>query len=476
MVDRSRLPFTPRSPEALFRFQVVSQVRARTLAGETLARAIRAVGATPVLDAASMQPRRVSERSIYRWVAAFAARGMAGLEPKARQAAAASRVLPERLLEFVRTERDLDPRASLPEMLRRARENRILSANERVDRTTLWRACSRMGLPMRRRQQQCQADVRSFAYPHRMMMLLADGKHFRAGRNHTKRVALFFLDDASRKGLEVVVGPSESTELFLRGLYGTTREAGLADVVYLDNGPGFISDDTQAVVAALPSHLVLGTAGYPEGHGKIERFNQTAQDDLLRSLAGAPDVDDDPGALELRLRHYVREQYNRRPHDSLDGQSPAARWDADTRPLRFPTSDEELRAKFVVTFGRKVTNDNLVPFGRVDYEVPRGYAGKHIRVYRHLLEGDLFVIHDGLMVRLRPVDRARNAVDRRAPRLAPPKPAPGPGDPGGLPPARSAATLAFERDFGPLVGPDGGFTAATTHDAEEEPDENGHAQ
>ena len=57
--------------------------------------------------------------------------------------------------------------------------------------------------------------------------------------------------------------------------------------------------DTAAACRRLDIHLVLGTAAYPEGHGKIEKFNQTAQAQVLRGLTGAADVDDDCGALEI---------------------------------------------------------------------------------------------------------------------------------------------------------------------------------
>ena len=46
----------------------------------------------------------------------------------------------------------------------------------------------------------------------RMLMVLADGKHFRAGTARLKRVALVFLDDASRYGLDVVVGEARLAE------------------------------------------------------------------------------------------------------------------------------------------------------------------------------------------------------------------------------------------------------------------------
>jgi hypothetical protein len=47
-----------------------------------------------------------------------------------------------------------------------------------VDRTAVWCACVRLGLPLLRVPARQEADQRRFAYPHRMMMVLADGKHF----------------------------------------------------------------------------------------------------------------------------------------------------------------------------------------------------------------------------------------------------------------------------------------------------------
>jgi len=281
-------------------------------------------------------------------------------------------------------------------------------------------------------------------------MMLADGKHFRAGVRRAKRVAVFFLDDATRFGLGVVVGTAESAELFLRGLHRVLRRFGFMDIVFLDRGAGFKADDTAAACRRLDIHLVLGTAAYPEGHGKIEKFNQTAQSQVLRGLPGAADVDADCGALELRLSHFLDHRYNQQPHEALDGQTPLARFEADTRALRFPADDAELTDRFVVTETRKVSADNVVSYDGIAYEVPRGHAGTDVTVWRHLLSGALSVVHDGRLVALAPVDLAKNAISRRA---TPSSPAP--DDDERAP--QTAAQLAFARDFAPVVGPDGGF-------------------
>ena len=167
-----------------------------------------------------------------------AAGAVSDLEPQPRTRIATSQALSSELVTFVRTERQRDARASVPELVRRARERGIIPVDLEIDRTTVWRACRRMGLPTRQRPHKRDGDTRRWRYAERMQCVLADGKHFRAGAARLRRVALFFLDDATRYGLAVVVGTAESSALFLRGLHEVVMHHGSADLYYLDKGPG----------------------------------------------------------------------------------------------------------------------------------------------------------------------------------------------------------------------------------------------
>lgn len=436
------------SVEALLRFRIVSEVLTEVMRAKPRGQAVRDVASRQHSEFDGTE-RWVSARTLYRWVGAYERGGLAALEPQKRQRVETSAVLPETLVSFLREEKQTDPLASVPELLRRARERGELAEHDDVDRTTAWRAVKRMGLQTRRRPTKHEGDMRRFAYFHRMQMVLCDGKHFRAGIHRLRRVALFFLDDATRYGLHVVVGTSESAELFLRGLFETVQSHGLMDALFLDRGPGFFSDDTFGVMGQLERVLIYGTKAYPEGHGKIERFNQTALAQVLRGLDGAVEVDPAPEALELRLRHFLG-RYSDQPHESLDKQTPKSRWEADTRELCFPESEEKLRSHFVLTEERCVSNDHVISYESVQYETPRGLSGQKIRVYRHVFTRELSVLHDGQFKRLHPVDLARNARDRRGQRRDEPSPT--------AAPVKTAAAIAYERDFAPVVNSDGGFS------------------
>ena len=445
-------PIVNTSAEALFRYQVVAPVEASIKSGTKQLEAIRAAAGQAWLTFDG-KLRRVGKRSVYRWLAAYREHGLGGLEPARRERTQASVVLPDELVQFVAQQKELDAAVSIPEIIRRARQLGVIDATTRIDRSTLYRAAKRSQIPVRRRKGPTERDARRFAYPHRLDCVLCDGKHFRAGAQRAKRVALFFLDDATRMGLHVVVGTSETTALFLRGLYEMVRRHGLMQIVYLDRGPGFKADDTFEVVAKLGALLIHGEKAYPQGHGKIERLNQTAKAQVLRGLDHRPDIDPACGALELRLGHYLTECYNHTPHESLDQRTPAEVFWADAKPLSFPQSDAELRGRFVVHVERTATKDHVVSIDGTAYEVPRGLADKRLTIHHRLLD-DTYAVpdRDGTLVDLHPVDLVANARSRRGRTLA------GANDEVTTPLPKSAADLSFDRDFRPVVSSDGGFS------------------
>lgn len=438
------------SPKALFRNHVVSEVRARVLAGRTQAQAVREVVELPHVDHLG-RPRTLFARTVYRWLSDHAQDGYAALEDEPRPATADSTVLPPAFLDFLRQEKRSDFEASVPELIRRARVRGVIKPDEHVCRTSVWRAGRRLGIALTRRRRLADTDMRRYAYPNRMLMVLADGKHFRAGVARLRRVALVFLDDASRYGLDVMVGTSESTPLFLGGLYEVIRRVGLMLALFLDRGPGFISEDTHATCARLGIAFIHGTAAYPEGHGKVEKFNQTWEAQLLRGFDGNPAIDPDPDSLRLRLLHYLHSVYAKTPHEGLGGQTPEQRWNSDPRSLSFPQDQAWIEERFVTSFERSVSKDNVIPCEGTDYEVPRGHAGTKLRVYKNLLRGTLSVLHEDRLVEIHPPDLVANAYSRRAREAAPPAP------PTETPIVQTAAQLAFQAEFAPLVDKTGGY-------------------
>ncbi len=449
------LPIDSYSDEALFRYQVVSRVRVRELNGQPRSQAVCAV-ADEQHFSADGQLRKVSKRNLYRWLKAFETQQFMGLLPKKRKTTQGSVVLDQRLLEFFKDQKQQDPIVSVPELIRRAKQLGIIKPDDVINRVTAWRSLKRMGLDTTRCKTSKLQQQRRFAYPHRMDMVLCDGKHFRAGPTRLRRVALFFLDDATRFGLNVVVGTSENTELFVQGLYETINNYGLMTAMFVDNGPGFVSTDTINVAGKLGIFLIHGTPAYPQGHGKIERFNATAFNQVIRFFDNNPEIDPDCAALQLRLRHYLFEQYDQNEHESLEMMTPWQRFHDDQRVLRFHENKNQLQQAFILHHKRRVSNDNIVSFRNVKFEVALGNCGRHIILHHNLIKDTVSIMDQGRFVRLKPVDLHQNARLKRS------KPKSRKDDGTTLP--KGSAQMAFERDMQPIVDHDGGFSFSDKED------------
>ena len=197
---------------------------------------------------------------------------------------------------------------------------------------------------------------------------------------------------------------------------------------------------------------MLGTQAYAQARGKIERFNQTIEEDLLRFL-DRDDVDPDFSALELRIEHYLRTEYNVTSHQSLPKDvTPKGRFEADERQLQPYVDREALRQHFFTTLDRRVSNDHVISIDGRQWEVPGGLARQVVKVRRDVFDPmHLLLEHEGRTLQLAQVDLASNARAHRA-RSTPPAPE--------APPRSEGAALASANQaLAPITRSDGGFTA-----------------
>ena len=118
--------------------------------------------------------------------------------------------------------------------------------------------------------------------------------------------------------------------------------------------------------------------------------------------------------------------------------------------MRFPDDEADLYRRFVVRQPRKVSTDHVVKMDGRLWETPRGLGDGWVEVTRHVLDGRLWVVHEGRMVELAELDPHANATDRRG-TVDADRPLSSEGVP------TTAASLAYDQDFQPLVDADGGF-------------------
>jgi len=193
-------PSRPLSALALSRPLAVTRIQQLRSKDYKLSEAIEIVS-DDFIEVPDSEACSVTPRTLYRWQKRYSEGGVEALENKVRAPLQGSRVFSDELLNFVISELDQDPVASVPELIRRARLEGYIAPDHCVIPGSLWRVLRRMGVDFSRKPGPAEKDMRRFAHKERMQCVMVDGKHFRVGSTEAKRVVLYYLDDATRFGL-----------------------------------------------------------------------------------------------------------------------------------------------------------------------------------------------------------------------------------------------------------------------------------
>lgn len=182
----------------------------------------------------------------------------------------------------------------------------------------------------------------------------------------------------------------------------TWAMCGIPDVLYVDHGSDFTSGHIAYTTTALKIRIIYSTIARPQGRGKVERFFNTVNTELLTTLPGhlAPGVRNphpvlDLPSLDTAVGEFIS-SYNQRTHSSIDT-SPKAAWIGQGWIPRMPENLEELDGLLLrVSTHRRVQRDGihfqgqrylsptLAPFVGHDVTIrydPRDLS--EIRVYDH---------------------------------------------------------------------------------------------
>jgi len=129
--------------DTLFRYQVISYVFSREALGDLRVEAVKKA-AQMIYYASNGKAQRVSTRSIYRWLRGYKKQGLDGLATCPRSRTGSSMVLSRNLLDYIQQKKEEDPKASIPELIKRAVLAGLIKNRQAVSRTTVWRAMKRM--------------------------------------------------------------------------------------------------------------------------------------------------------------------------------------------------------------------------------------------------------------------------------------------------------------------------------------------
>lgn len=277
----------------------------------------------------------VSRQTLHSWLARYEAGGLEGLVDGSHRPRSCphqmSAPMEAVVLELRRVHRYWGPRRIRQELQRRG----LVPVGVLPSESAVYRCLVRAGLiepqPRRRRSERFKRWERGVPMELWQMdvvggFLLADGSHAKA---------LTGIDDHSRFCVSARLMPRERTRAVCDGLALALRTHGCPQQLLTDNGRVFTGRFNHPPVEVLFDRIcrdngiehLLTAPRSPTTTGKIERFHRTmrVEFDTRRVFASLR-------AAQQALDEWVRYYNTERPHQSLDGATPAERFAAATEP------------------------------------------------------------------------------------------------------------------------------------------------
>jgi transposase InsO family protein len=293
----------------------------------------------------------VSRQWIYKLLARYRVEGEAAFEPHSRRPHSQPTAIPMATVALIIRLRSQLVRQGLDAGSHTIAWHLVEQHQLTVSEATIWRILSRAGLITAEPKKKPKSAYICFAAEQPNQMWQTDFTHYRLTRPDGTCGAdveiLCFLDDHSRYALSVTCHQPVTGPVVVAAFRQTVADQGIPASVLSDNGMVFTTrfaggragrDTINGFQAELRDLGVVqkhSRPNHPTTCGKVERFHQT----LKKWLTAQPKQPQTMTALQALCDTFVNYYNTRRPHRSLNRQTPMAAYQA--RPKATPTGSTQ---------------------------------------------------------------------------------------------------------------------------------------
>lgn len=400
---------------ALYRASIIGGLTLRELDRGQLATELESLSKQRFCPPRSHGARCYGVSTLERWYYKYKQGGLDALTPKTRSDKGRGRVLGDELRTLLLGIRDEHPSASV------ALIRRTLIADGRLDRDAL-----------------TETTLRRFYKEHgrdRVTVAHEDGRtHVRLRWEAERPGALWhgdvchaipilvggartpvrvhaFMDDASRRVLDLEAMHAERESDMLGMLVRSLRKYGPPDGLYLDNGATYRGETLRLACERIGITLLHARPYDARSRGKMERFWRTLREGCLSHLGSLASLHD----INVRLWSFLDEHYHRAPHAALMGKTPLEVFNAAI-PTPDTLHEARLREALTIRARRRVRRDSTLSFDGADWELDQLFLAGRIVDVRYCVatpNEPPWIEHEGERYTLHLVDPKRNARRRR---------------------------------------------------------------
>lgn len=408
---------------AVFRSQVISRLVVQELTRGQLKSALRELTKQRFRPPGADRSRTYSIATLQRWYYAFRAGGLDALTREPRRDKGRARALTDNERQLILDTRYEHPTASADLILKVLIDRGLLTANK-VSAATVRRLLLERGLDRLSIASQPENQRRRWTASHPGALWQSDVCHgptlTGSGRPEPLRIHAI-IDDNSRYIVALRACTNEREEEMLGLLVAAIRRWGAPGVLYLDNGSTYSGKALATGTARLGISLLHPQPYDPQARGKIERFWRTLRENVLNHIGTDLTIAD----VQQRLDYFLESHYHKRPHGSLEEESPAMLWGYRQTKL---LSDDQIARAMTIRSRRLVSKDGVVSIDGDLFEVSQQFlAGHKVDISSCLVAGlprNVKAHYQGSTFELKPLDTKSNAKARRPPAEPAREPAP----------------------------------------------------
>jgi len=352
---------------------------------------------------------KISAETIRYWLRQYRKEGFEGLKDVRRTSRGGK--LPEEVILKACQLKQQVPERSIDKIIRIMEEMGFVEKGI-LYRSTLHRYLQKKGLSARRLKIADKQDLARWQADYANDLWQSDmlgGPYLEDPLNGGKKRKTWlyaFIDDASRLltyGRFFFKGDLPALELVFKR---SIQRCGIPRVTYYDNGQVYRSKHMRSICAELGIHKPVFTKNArPEGHGKIEAWNNTCISDFLSELRDSYITSLEE--LNEVFLIWMEYEYNRKLHSEI-GCTPRERWQRDSSRFRY-APEEKLRKAFLWSEERRVDKCAQIHLFTRRYRVSPHFAGTKVEVRYNPEHLDIVEIWVGgkFNERVRPYTRQR---------------------------------------------------------------------
>lgn len=355
------------------------------------------------------KPATVGASTIEKWHRYYKKDGFEGLFPQSRSDEGESRKLDEGLKNQIGFMISEHPRITAADIYRGLLANGSIHIGQ-VSVSTIERFVRRI----RNKDDACEGkDMRRYECPHINDVWYGDtcyGPYLSTPDGKKRVFVIALIDDASRFIVSADLFFNDSFENLMAVIKSAVSKFGRPKLFTFDNGSSYKNNQMELLAARIGSSVHYCAPFTPTSKSKIERWFATLRMQYFATIdmTAFHSLDE----MRLHFAEYIS-RYNQTIHSSLNGQTPQDRFFSEPEQIR-RLSGDAIEKSFLLEVERRVSSDNVVKIGTIEYEVHYRYAKQKIRLRYAPDMSVVYVVEtDNELTPIRLLNKQENAKVKR---------------------------------------------------------------